>query len=71
MEVRQVIHPDHAAMIDTDELREYFSIDDLFTRDASRIVNRVKKSVCTKNQFCRSTPDNHLIPNDYPFVYCQ
>ena len=38
MEVRQAIHPDHAALLDTDELREHFLIEDLFTSDAPKLV---------------------------------
>jgi len=30
MEVRQAIHPDHAALLDTDGLREQFLVEDLF-----------------------------------------
>lgn len=38
MEVRQAIHPDHAALLDTDELRENFLIEDLFTGDRPKLV---------------------------------
>lgn len=38
MEVRHAIHPDHAALLDTDELREHFLIEDLFTSDAPKLV---------------------------------
>lgn len=38
METRQAIHPDHAAILDTDELREHFLIEDLFTGDAPKLV---------------------------------
>jgi 4-deoxy-L-threo-5-hexosulose-uronate ketol-isomerase len=38
MEVRQAIHPDHAALLDTDELREHFLIEDLFTGDVPKLV---------------------------------
>ena len=38
MEVRQAIHPDHAALLDTDDLREQFLIEDLFTGDVPKLV---------------------------------
>lgn len=38
MEVRQAIHPDHAALLDTEELREHFLIEDLFTGDVPKLV---------------------------------
>lgn len=38
MEVRQAIHPEHAALLDTDELREHFLIEDLFTGDLPKLV---------------------------------
>lgn len=38
METRNAIHPDHAAVLDTDELREQFLIEDLFTGDAPKLV---------------------------------
>jgi 4-deoxy-L-threo-5-hexosulose-uronate ketol-isomerase len=38
MEVRNAIHPDHAAILDTDDLREHFLIEDLFTGDAPKLV---------------------------------
>jgi 4-deoxy-L-threo-5-hexosulose-uronate ketol-isomerase len=38
MEVRQAIHPEHAALLDTDELREQFLIEDLFTGDVPKLV---------------------------------
>lgn len=38
MEVRQAIHPDHAALLDTDELREHFLIEDLFTSNEPKLV---------------------------------
>ena len=38
MEVRQAIHPEHAALLDTDELREQFLIEDLFTSDQPKLV---------------------------------
>lgn len=38
MEVRQAIHPDHAAMLDTEDLREQFLIEDLFTGDSAKLV---------------------------------
>ncbi len=38
MEVRHAIHPDHAALLDTDELREHFLIEDLFTSDVPKLV---------------------------------
>ncbi len=38
MEVRNAIHPDHAAILDTDELREHFLIEDLFTSGEPKLV---------------------------------
>lgn len=38
MEVRQAVHPDHAAALDTEDLRENFLIEDLFTSDAPKLV---------------------------------
>ncbi len=38
MEVRQAIHPDHAALLNTDELREHFLVEDLFTGEAPKLV---------------------------------
>ena len=38
METRNAIHPDHAAVLDTDELREQFLIEDLFAGDAPKLV---------------------------------
>ena len=38
MEVRQAIHPDHAAMLDTDDLREQFLIEDLFVGPEPKLV---------------------------------
>jgi 4-deoxy-L-threo-5-hexosulose-uronate ketol-isomerase len=38
METRNAIHPDHAAMLDTDELREHFLIEDLFTGEAPKLI---------------------------------
>jgi 4-deoxy-L-threo-5-hexosulose-uronate ketol-isomerase len=38
MEVRQAIHPDHAALLETDELREHFLIEDLFTSNEPKLV---------------------------------
>jgi len=38
MEVRNAIHPEHAAMLDTEDLREQFLIEDLFTGDVPKLV---------------------------------
>lgn len=38
MEVRQAIHPDHAALLDTEDLREQFLVEDLFTGDTPKLV---------------------------------
>jgi 4-deoxy-L-threo-5-hexosulose-uronate ketol-isomerase len=38
MEVRHAIHPDHAALFDTDDLREQFLIEDLFTGEVPKLV---------------------------------
>ncbi len=38
MEIRNAIHPEHAAMLDTDELRDQFLIQDLFKPDEIRLV---------------------------------
>jgi 4-deoxy-L-threo-5-hexosulose-uronate ketol-isomerase len=38
MEVRHAIHPDHAALLDTDDLREQFLIEDLFTGEVPKLV---------------------------------
>lgn len=38
MEVRQAIHPDHAVLLGTEELREQFLIEDLFTDDIPKLV---------------------------------
>jgi 4-deoxy-L-threo-5-hexosulose-uronate ketol-isomerase len=38
MEIRNAVHPDHAVLFDTAELREHFLIEDLFTTDAVKLV---------------------------------
>lgn len=38
MEIRQAIHPDHAALLDTEELRAQFLIEDLFTGRVPKLV---------------------------------
>ena len=38
MEIRHAIHPDHAALLDTADLREHFLIEDLFTGDVPKLV---------------------------------
>lgn len=38
MEIRQAIHPEHAAMLTTDEIREHFLVDDLFPSNQPRMV---------------------------------
>ncbi len=38
MEIRQAIHPEHAAMLDTAELREHFLVENLFLPDQTRMV---------------------------------
>jgi 4-deoxy-L-threo-5-hexosulose-uronate ketol-isomerase len=38
METRHAVHPEHAARMDTDELRRHFLIEDLFTGDAPKLV---------------------------------
>lgn len=37
MEAGNSIHPDHAAMLDTDDLREQFLIEDLCTGDVPKL----------------------------------
>lgn len=38
MEIRYATHPDHAAAMDTDELRENFLVQELFVQDSIRMV---------------------------------
>lgn len=38
MEVRQAIHPDHAALLNTEELREHFLVEDLFSGEEPKLV---------------------------------
>ncbi len=38
MEIRQAVHPDHAAAMDTADLRENFLVEDLFTIDEQKLV---------------------------------
>lgn len=38
MELRHAVHPEHAAGMDTGELRRHFLIEDLFTGDAPKLV---------------------------------
>lgn len=38
MEVRHAIHPDHASLLDTEDLREQFLIEDLFTGEVPKLV---------------------------------
>ena len=38
MEIRNAVHPDHAVMLDTEELREHFLIQDLFKPDEIKLV---------------------------------
>ena len=38
MEIRQAIHPEHAAMLDTEELRAHFLVANLFQPDQTRMV---------------------------------
>lgn len=38
MEIRNAVHPDHAVLFDTEELREQFLIQDLFKSDEAKLV---------------------------------
>ena len=38
MEMRYAVHPDHAAAMDTGELRDAFLVEDLFTKDTLRLI---------------------------------
>jgi 4-deoxy-L-threo-5-hexosulose-uronate ketol-isomerase len=38
MEIRQAIHPEHAISLDTEQMRNHFLVDTLFTPDTSRLV---------------------------------
>jgi len=38
MEIRQAVHPEHAAMMPTDEIREHFLVEELFLPDQTRMV---------------------------------
>ena len=38
MEIRNAVHPDHAVLFDTEELREHFLIQDLFRPDEAKLV---------------------------------
>ncbi|MCB2216904.1 5-dehydro-4-deoxy-D-glucuronate isomerase [Desulfofustis glycolicus] len=38
MDIRHAIHPEHAALLDTDELREHFLIEQLFSGDAPNLI---------------------------------
>jgi 4-deoxy-L-threo-5-hexosulose-uronate ketol-isomerase len=38
MEIRQAIHPEHATMMDTEELRKHFLMENLFSLDATRMI---------------------------------
>ena len=38
MEIRNAVHPEHAAMFDTEELREHFLIQDLFNPDRFKLI---------------------------------
>jgi 4-deoxy-L-threo-5-hexosulose-uronate ketol-isomerase len=38
MEIRQAVHPEHAAILDTEEIREHFLVEDLFQPDKPRMV---------------------------------
>jgi len=38
MDIRQAVHPEHAAAMGTDELREYFLVEHLFQPDRTRMV---------------------------------
>ena len=38
MEIRDAIHPEHAALFDTEELREQFLIEDLFIPGQFKLV---------------------------------
>lgn len=38
MEVREAVHPDHGAVMDTEDLRQHFLIEDLFTGSEPKLV---------------------------------
>ena len=38
MEIRNAVHPEHAALFDTEELREHFLIQDLFNPDQFKLI---------------------------------
>lgn len=38
MDIRNAVHPDHAVLFDTEELREHFLIQDLFKPDEAKLV---------------------------------
>jgi len=54
MEIRNAVHPEHAALFDTEELREHFLIQNLFNPDQFKLIysyfdRLIVGSVCPVN----------------------